>query len=141
MMFVREAMVGFNDLGEVIVAGAGTEGFIDDSPETWKLLLKHRKSLVAIAHTHPGEGLPFPSGVDKTTFNVLSQAGFKHVDWWIVTSTHLAKFNSKGEALQALRFPDFFAPGTHDDWLDILCQLSLENPDVDKLVQSINSRR
>ena len=147
--FIREAMVGVNNKGKVILAGAGNGGIIEDTYQNWKLLLRERNNLTAIAHSHPGSGAPAPSGMDLSTFKSLSQAGFKHIDWWIATSTHLSLFTTEGKELLVLDLTRLlenredgylYIPGM--GWVDDLMELSREGASfIEAVVKNINNPR
>lgn len=61
---------------------------IPDSRDLWDVLWKHRDRVGAVAHTHPGAGIPLPSKEDLTTFAACEAALGKRLRWWIVTRSH-----------------------------------------------------
>jgi len=60
-------------------------GFIPDSTDLWDAIWRHRSSLTAIAHSHPGGGLPRPSGTDLTTFDAIERGLGRPLLWWIIS--------------------------------------------------------
>lgn len=58
---------------------------IPDSRELWDVIWKHRDHIAAIAHTHPGAGVPVPSKEDLTTFAACEAGLGRRLRWWIVT--------------------------------------------------------
>lgn len=66
-----------------------TGGSIPDSTKLWDILWENRKTILGVAHSHPGSGLPGPSYTDVTTFAPLEAALGVRLDWWITSSTHL----------------------------------------------------
>lgn len=145
--FVREALVGVDTWGKVKLARIGSGGAINDSYETWKELMAHRNSLVAIIHSHPGAGEPSPSPTDLMTFQALSQSGFSHLTWWIVTTTHVAAFLATGEKLLSFNYEKLLELGTDAgipgmSWLDDLRDLSSKSmTHVGLLLQRVRAQR
>jgi hypothetical protein len=58
---------------------------LPDSPTLWDAIWQHRKVLHGFAHTHPGHGVPSPSGTDLTTFAAIEAALGTRLTWWILT--------------------------------------------------------
>jgi len=99
-----EAAVVLNLVGEVLYwhlpKNRGTT-YIPDTRTLWEVLWQYRGNLGAVVHSHPGKGLPGPSGTDITTFAAVEAALGKRIRWGIITYDQLAYFEWKG-------------PGEHD---------------------------
>lgn len=60
---------------------------IPDDVALWDVLWQNRARLVGVAHTHPGGGVPAPSGTDLATFAAVERALGRPLLWWIVNAT------------------------------------------------------
>lgn len=52
-------------------------------------MVRFRGQVAGIAHTHPGHGLPYPSGVDMATFIDFDLGRTRKLDWWIASADRL----------------------------------------------------
>lgn len=84
----------------VIITGAGpvywhlptgrTGGSLPDSRTLWEVFWELRKEeFLGFAHSHPGSGVPGPSGTDRTTFSAVELGLGRRLDWWITSSDHV----------------------------------------------------
>ena len=71
-------------------------GFIPDSRDLWEVLWENREKLGGIAHTHPWNGEPWPSGTDVTTFAACEAALGKRLLWPVVTLDRMRTFRWVG---------------------------------------------
>lgn len=78
-----------------------TGGSLPDSHDLWEVLWTNRASLLGVAHSHPGGGIPAPSHTDVTTFAAVEAALGVRLIWPIATSDFVGAFVWKG-------------PGPHD---------------------------
>jgi proteasome lid subunit RPN8/RPN11 len=62
---------------------------IPDTRMLWDVLWDNRKVLAGFAHSHPGYGVPVPSGTDITTFLAIEQALGRRLQWWITSEDRL----------------------------------------------------
>jgi hypothetical protein len=64
---------------------------LPDSNDLWSVLWKAFKAgiLAGFAHTHPGSGIPSPSGTDLTTFAAIEAGLGTKLKWWILSSDHV----------------------------------------------------
>lgn len=90
---------------------------IPDSRELWDVLWTHRNRIGAVAHTHPGGGVPVPSREDLSTFAACEAGLGRRLQWWIVTRDHARCFRWCG--------PDRHEYGTctatgEPDWIEAL---------------------
>lgn len=75
-----------------------TSGFLPDHRPLWDVLWDNRARLAGVAHSHPWNGIPHPSGTDVSTFSAIELAlgsrkeGARKLQWWIVTFDHVAVF-------------------------------------------------
>jgi len=60
--------------------------YLPDSRTLWDVLWENRSNLVGFAHTHSGNGVPYPSHEDVTTFAAIEAALGQRLVWWIVSS-------------------------------------------------------
>lgn len=66
--------------------------YLPDGRELWEHLLATVDTTWGIAHIHPGDGMPWPSREDMTTFAAL-EAGFgRRFSWPIITANSGAIF-------------------------------------------------
>jgi Prokaryotic homologs of the JAB domain len=63
-----------------------TYGSLPDSRDLWSVLWEHRGSLLGVAHSHPGGGVPRPSFEDVTTFSAVERALGVRILWPIITT-------------------------------------------------------
>jgi len=70
-------------------------GALPDSRELWDVLWQaHRDGwLAGFAHSHPGSGVPGPSGTDTSTFVAIESALGRSLSWWITSSDRLVVVN------------------------------------------------
>lgn len=73
-----------------------TGGSLPDSQQLWNVLWEKRDEIYAVAHSHPGYGLPSPSYTDVTTFAAVEAALGKRLFWPIITGDSLAVFSWHG---------------------------------------------
>lgn len=66
-----------------------TTGSIPDSRTLWEVLWDGRQTILGVAHSHPGGGVPTPSGTDLTTFAAVEAGLGVRLSWWITSSTRL----------------------------------------------------
>ena len=66
-----------------------TGGSLPDSRKLWDVLWENRGTLLGVAHSHPGDGLPIYSYTDSTTFAAIESALGRRLDWWITSETHM----------------------------------------------------
>lgn len=60
--------------------------YLPDSVSLWDVLWDNRSMVKGFAHSHPGSGMPYPSGTDISTFEALESGLGKRLDWWITSS-------------------------------------------------------
>jgi proteasome lid subunit RPN8/RPN11 len=65
---------------------------LPDSRGLWDIFWENRDRLSGFAHSHPGAGVPWPSGTDLTTFRAVEAALGRRLQWWIVTLDQVAVF-------------------------------------------------
>ena len=91
----------------VVVTGSGvvhwhlpngrTGGSLPDSRDLWEVLWAHRReAFLGFAHSHPGFGVPGPSGIDVTTFSAVERGLGRRLTWWITSSDHVIGLNYEG---------------------------------------------
>ena len=73
-----------------------TGGSLPDSHVLWSFLWEHRADIVGVAHSHPGGGVPSPSGTDVTTFSAIERGLGVRLVWPIATTDFVAAFAWKG---------------------------------------------
>jgi len=74
-----------------------TGGSLPDSRDLWDVLWAHRREpFLGFAHSHPGGGVPGPSGIDITTFAAVELGLGRRLTWWITSSTHMIGLNYQG---------------------------------------------
>lgn len=71
-------------------------GWLPDSRDLWTILWNNRENLGGVAHTHPWNGEPWPSGTDVTTFAACEAALGKRLVWPIVTLDRVVTFRWSG---------------------------------------------
>jgi hypothetical protein len=66
-------------------------GHLPDSQTLWDAIWNAYELdiLQGFAHSHPGSGVPGPSGTDLSTFAAVEAALGKRLDWWITSSDHV----------------------------------------------------
>ena len=64
-------------------------GGIPDTKSLWDVMWENRFKLWGFAHSHPGTGLPSPSGTDITTFAAIEAALGTRLSWWITSKDRL----------------------------------------------------
>ena len=82
-----------------------TSGSLPDGPgyppsvRLWDFILENMDEVEGIAHSHPGGGVPGPSGTDLGTFVAVEKA-LGRLDWWITSSeaTVLIRWRGPGRA-------------------------------------------
>lgn len=62
-----------------------TAGSLPDSSALWDAIWKNKQTLQGFAHTHPGDGCPWPSMTDITTFVAIEKALGKQLIWWVAS--------------------------------------------------------
>lgn len=62
-----------------------TSASLPDSRQLWDVIWENRDRLLGIAHSHPGRGVPSPSGTDLTTFDAVERALGRRLSWWIAS--------------------------------------------------------
>lgn len=60
-------------------------GYLPDDRGLWEIMWAARHTLKGFAHTHPGFGMPSPSGTDLTTFSAVELGLGRKLEWWIAT--------------------------------------------------------
>lgn len=91
----------------VVITGAGpvhwhlppgrTGGSLPDSRQLWDVFWELRKEeFLGFAHSHPGSGVPGPSGIDRTTFAGVELGLGRRLDWWITSSDHVILLGWQG---------------------------------------------
>lgn len=71
---------------------------IPDSVDLWSQIWANRNSLLGIAHSHPGTGIPQPSTTDLTTFSAIEAALGQRLLWWITSDNILSEFQWTGKS-------------------------------------------
>jgi len=121
-----EAAFVFDKEGKVIhwhLPIGRTVGSIPDSRDLWSVLWENRKNLGGVAHTHPWNGCPEPSGTDLTTFAACEDALGIRLVWPIVTFDQVKCFAFQGPNRYNYNVVERF-PELHDNDLDELRRLS-----------------
>jgi hypothetical protein len=93
---MREALAVLDKKGLALLMQAPSDGSsvaIPDSRTLWEFIWEHRDEISGIAHTHPGSGIPGPSHEDLTTFRAVEKGLGRILDWWIVTTGWVTKYN------------------------------------------------
>jgi hypothetical protein len=69
-----------------------------DSRDLWDVLWENRHNLSGFAHSHPGSGIPEPSGTDLTTFSAVELGLGIRLFWWITSADRyiLARWEGPG---------------------------------------------
>lgn len=62
-----------------------TGGSIPDSSDLWQIIWENRDKIFAVAHTHPGRGVPWPSSTDMSTFKAVEAALGRPLTWIILS--------------------------------------------------------
>jgi hypothetical protein len=75
-----------------------TSGSIPDSRTLWQVLWDAFKedTLLGVAHSHPGSGVPEPSYTDVTTFAAIEAALGTRIYWWITSDTDVVRLEWRG---------------------------------------------
>jgi hypothetical protein len=73
-----------------------TGGSLPDSRYLWEVIWTNRKNLLGVAHSHPGGGVPGPSGTDATTFAAIEAALGARLTWPIITVDAFRAFQWNG---------------------------------------------
>jgi proteasome lid subunit RPN8/RPN11 len=83
----REVLVVLDAAGQPIHTSTGGVAHIPDRAETWTAIWNaHLEGrLAAVAHTHPGTGVPRPSSEDVTTMDAV-EAGLGRALTWLIAS-------------------------------------------------------
>ncbi|HEY8097449.1 MAG TPA: hypothetical protein VIE65_15350 [Methylobacter sp.] len=63
-----------------------SSGSLPDSRDLWDFIWDNRHQISGFAHSHPGNGIPYPSDTDITTFKAIEAALGRRLDWWIISS-------------------------------------------------------
>jgi JAB domain-containing protein similar to deubiquitination enzymes len=116
-----EAGVVVGYAGEPIfwhLPGGRTAGSLPDSRQLWDVLWENRHSLYGVAHSHPGEGLPWPSREDLTTFAGVELGLGRRLIWWIVNSDNIIVVLWTGP--DTYDYEILLAEGSEPKWLDEL---------------------
>jgi hypothetical protein len=106
--------------------------FLPDSRDLWGVIWENRNEVLGFAHSHPGQGTPYPSLEDLTTFAAVETGLGKRLLWWICTEDNLSTFTWNGPgAHQYARVwyweDDYkFQVSPSPVWLGKLRQLSYE---------------
>lgn len=66
--------------------------YIPDSVELWDVVWENRSDILGFAHSHPGNGSPWPSSEDLSTFHAWEQSLGRTLRWWITTSDCVMEF-------------------------------------------------
>lgn len=106
-------------------------GALPDSRDLWETMWEHRKTILGFAHSHPGSGVPGPSGTDVTTFRAVEKALGRQIVWWICSDTHIVVCRQIGHGnyWEATEFE-----GENLLWLPELRRLSHYPPQFSDLV-------
>lgn len=94
-----EAAFVFDKEGKIIhwhLPPGRSGGYIPDSRDLWTVLWENRGNLGGVAHTHPWNGRPGPSGTDVTTFAACEGALGARLVWPIVTFDQIQCFAFQG---------------------------------------------
>ena len=86
---MMEAGVVIDDKGQPVhwhVPNGRTFAHLPDSRPLWVVFKENRDRMAGFAHSHPGGGVPSPSGTDITTFEAVESGLKKRLKWWIVNS-------------------------------------------------------
>lgn len=73
-----------------------SSGAIPDSRSLWDVLWENRKRLGGVAHTHPWNGIPVPSGTDETTWAAI-EAGLGVRLWWPIVTMDNVRYYAWNE--------------------------------------------
>ncbi len=60
-------------------------GALPDSRTLWDVIWENRHRVGGFAHTHPGFGVPGPSGTDLTTFAAIEEGLGIRLEWFILS--------------------------------------------------------
>lgn len=64
---------------------------LPDSRDLWMVFWENRERISGFAHSHPGTGVPGPSGTDITTFDAIERALGMRLYWWIISEDRLVR--------------------------------------------------
>lgn len=103
---------------------------IPDTRDLWEILWENRETLAGVAHSHPGSGVPGPSGIDITTFAACEAGLGKRLRWWITSSDNLIELAWKGP--ERLNYTGWRVQHPHhsrstNQWIDELRRLTYNN--------------
>lgn len=96
-------------------------GAIPDSFDLWQFLQKNRDKISGIAHSHPGNGIPFPSCEDLSTFSAIELGLGVRWLWWICSSDALSAIYWEGPEKYAYTVVTVTLTG---EWVQLLRQFS-----------------
>ena len=85
-------------------------GTLPDSRELWDIFWKNRETLRGFAHSHPGSGVPSPSGIDVTTFEAVEAGLGRRLCWWITSEDTLVAFHWVGHEYKGFIIQDTAEP-------------------------------
>ncbi len=98
-------------------------GALPDSRTLWNVLWDNMNSLAGFAHSHPGGGIPGPSGIDITTFAAIESGLDCRLKWWITSSERTVLVEWKGPG----RLDYSVALLTEEpDWVEELRRVSVD---------------
>lgn len=86
----------------------------------WDFIVSNLSSIEGIAHSHPGDGTPYPSYTDITTFIAVEKA-LGRIDWWIISSDSTTQVNWKGPKPEHYECKSL---NTEPSWVTLLRQKS-----------------
>lgn len=73
-----------------------TSSYMPDSAGLWNFLLAENDRVFGVAHSHPGCGKPFPSGIDYGTFSACDLGLGKKLLWPIISKDEVAFYMYEG---------------------------------------------
>lgn len=126
-MSFAEAAIVVGQAGAITlthVPAGRTAVAIPDAPDLWEHLIEHRDTTVAVAHLHPGAGVPSASREDLTTFDAIERGLGRRLQWWIATSDAVARFSWDERAGRYFRAETMKnAPAAEPTWVPYLRSL------------------
>jgi hypothetical protein len=115
----------FDSLGHVVhwhEPPGRSGGYLPDSKDLWDYLWETRLTLGGVAHSHPWDGLSFPSNTDVTTFRAIELGLGKRLLWPIVTFSEVGYYVFNPVSKQYCEFSPIYLDGAfapyHRLWTD-----------------------
>lgn len=103
---------------------------IPDTRDLWDVIWDSRDTLLGVAHSHPGSGMPLPSSEDLTTFSAIEKALGRRLKWWITSSDVFVEVTWAGEGRFDYKTKQVIPLPGQEAWVKKLREISYKNGGV-----------